>query len=182
VTTRLDKVPIRDILLDFDRTHNLVINVAYNTDEDWGPEMMGGHPLGNVVVSVSSFIRSGRPYTSSLNTKLINGARTPTEYNTNMRLSKRIRDFFGTNATFYVEVFNLFDNKILNYSYIFSTPDAGSTNNRIAAYEHYAIDDPAHGILYWQDTNSGGPFAVDQSFLIYSKSPRSFNFGFSLDL
>ena len=182
VITKLDKVPVRDILLDFDRTHNLILNLAYETKENWGPEFMGAYPFAQITLSTSSFFRSGRPYTSSFNPKLINGARTPAEYNTNAKLIKRIPNFFGTNAYFYVEVFNLFNNKILNYDYIFSTPNAGSTNNRISYYENYAIDDPNYGILYWQDTNiPSQAFAVDQSFLIYDNAPRSFNIGMVIE-
>ncbi|MDI6804559.1 MAG: TonB-dependent receptor, partial [Bacteroidota bacterium] len=182
VSTKLDKVPIRDILLDFDRTHNLIINLAYVTENEWGPNIIGMFPLENLTLSSNSFLRSGRPYTSSTNTKLLNAARSPGEYNTNIKLTKRIRNFFGTNAMFYAEVFNLFNNKILNYNYIFSTPNAASTNNRIYAYENYPINDPNYGILYWQDTNTPSQaFAVDQSFLIYDNSPRSFNFGIMIE-
>ena len=181
-SVNLENVPVRDILLNFDRTHNLIINLAYSTNQGWGPELLGSHPLDDLILSSSSYFRSGRPYTSSKDPKLINGARTPGESNTNLKLTKRVRNFFGTNATFYVEVFNLFDTKILNYDYVFSTPNAGSTNNRISAYENYKIDDPVNGILYWQDTNVAGPFAVNQSFLIYDNAPRSFNFGMTIEL
>ncbi|MBX2992856.1 MAG: TonB-dependent receptor [Bacteroidetes bacterium] len=178
----LTNVPIRDIRLDFDRTHNLVVNVGYATSDEWGPEIFGIRPFADAVLSVSSFARSGRPYTSPSNPTFINGARTPGEYNTNVKLSKRVRSFFGTNATFYIEVFNLFNNKILNYDYIFQTGSLSTPNPRIAAYEKYGINDPKHGIRYWWDTEKQGPFAVDQSFLIYSNAPRAFSFGLAVDL
>ncbi len=177
VITKLDKVPVRDILLNFDRTHNLILNLAFESGNEGEME-----PFTNMTISISSFFKSGRPYTSSRNTKLINGARTPAEYTTNAKIIKKIPNFFGTSAFVYLEVFNLFDNKILNYDYIFSTPDAGSTNNRIKFYEDYAIDNPQNGILYWQDTNiPSQAFAVDQSFLIYDNAPRSFNLGFVVE-
>jgi outer membrane receptor protein involved in Fe transport len=183
VTTKTDKVPLKDVLLSFDRTHNLIINIAFATDEGWGPSIAGVRPFGDMIFSVYSFLRSGRPYTSPSAPKLINGARSPAEYNTNARLTKRVEDFFGVRATFYFEVFNLFNDKILNYSYIFSTPNAMATSNRTAAYENYPIDDPLHGILYWNDTNVKTPeFPVDQSFLIYDNAPRSFNVGIVIDL
>lgn len=179
VTTDLSNVPNRDILLDFDRTHNLILNLAYTTQELWGPEMFGDYPMGNVSISINSFARSGRPYTSSRDVKLINGARTPAEYNTNMKLTKKIMNFFGTQATLYGEVFNLFNSKILNYSYLFAATTAGQTNSNIKPYEDYALDDPQHGVLYWNANNSlrASSFPVDQSFLIYDSAPRSFNFG-----
>lgn len=181
VTTDLSNVPIRDILLDFDRTHNVILTAAYNTPPEWGPQFLGGFPLGDMTLSATSFARSGRPYTSTENSKLINGARSPAEYNTNMRLTKRVNNFFGTGATFYVEVFNLFDDRILNYDYVFGRPTS-SNPLTLYYYEHYGIDDPGHGIRYWWNKGKQGPFAVDQSFLIYDNAPRSFNFGFMIEL
>jgi len=182
VTTDLSSVPIRDILLDFDRTHNLIVNLAYVTDPEWGPEILGGHPFGGITLSAISFLRSGRPYTSPSNLKLINANRSPNEYNTNARLTKRIRNFFGMNATFYLEVFNLFNNKILNYDYVFARPTPTNPNLALSYYEQYDIDDPNNGIRYWWDKGKQGPFAVDQSFLIYENEPTSFSIGFTIEL
>jgi outer membrane receptor protein involved in Fe transport len=181
VTSDLKDVPIRDILLDFDRTHNLIINLAYTADEEWGPTILGIQPFADATLSTSSFARSGRPYTSPKNPTFINGARAPAEYNTNVRLTKRVRNFFGLDASFYLEVFNLFDSKILNYNYVFATGTLSQPNPRIAAYENYPVDDRQHGIRYWWDTEKQGPFAVDQSFLIYSNTPRAFNFGLTIE-
>lgn len=183
VTTRTDKVPLRDVLLSFDRTHNLILNIAYTTEAAWGPRMLDAYPLGNMAVSVHSFLRSGRPYTSPSNAKLIHGARAPGEYSTNLRISKIFPEFFGTKAILYLEVFNLFNNTILNYSYIFSTPNAMTTSKRTEAYERYALDDPANGLLFWNDTNLRTPeFPVDQSFLVYDNAPRSFQLGLVIEL
>ncbi len=172
----------RDILLDFDRTHNLIINLAYNTGEESGPELWGGYPFSNLTLSAISTLRSGRPYTDPFDPKFINGARAPSEYNTNARITKRFTDFFGVAATFYAEVFNLFNQKILNYDYVFATPNAGSTNNVTKNYEKYPIDDPANGIRYYQDLIVRPAWAaVDQSFLIYDNQPRSFDFGIVIE-
>ena len=183
VTTDLSNVPSRDILLDFDRTHNLVVTLGYTTPKEFGPVMFDGHPLENFTLSLNSFARSGRPYTSSNDVTLINGARTPAEYNSNLRLTRTIDNFFGTKGTIYVEVFNLFNNKILNYDYLFAATTAGETNPYIQPYEHYAINDPQHGVLYWNQTNllKASSFPVDQSFLIYDNEPRSYNFGLALE-
>lgn len=182
ITTDLSGVPVRDITLNFDRTHNVIVNLAYVTGEEWGPRTFGFYPLSDLTLSTNSFFRSGRPYTSPKNPKLINGARTPSEHNTNIKLTKRFKNFFGVPASFYVEVFNLFNNKFLNYDYIFSTPNLASPNVLIAGYENYPIDDRTNGILYWWDKDKQGPFAVDQSFLIYGNAPRSIHFGFVIEL
>lgn len=181
VTTDLSNVPIRDITLDFDRTHNLIVNVAYRTDAAWGPTLFNHYLFGDVTVSAMSLFRSGRPYTSPTDLKRINAKRTPWEYNTNVRLTKRVRDFFGSNLTFYVEVFNLFDNKMLNYDYLFARPTPTNPNLPLQYYESYPIDDPQNGVRYWYNKGTQGPFAIDQSFLIYENMPRSFHFGVILE-
>lgn len=177
VTTDLTNVPTRDILLDFDRTHNLVITVGHVTEKDWGPKFFNVQPLSDLNVSVRSSIRSGRPYTSPADIRLINVKRAPMEYNTDLRVTKSIRNFFSVPASFYAEVFNLFNNKILNYDYLFARPTATNPNLPLQYYEQYSIDDRENGIRYWWDKGRQGPFSVDQSFLIYSNQPRSFNFG-----
>ncbi len=182
ISTSMTKVPVRDILLDFDRTHNLIINLAVQSPAEWGPEIFGTRPFSDLIVSSYSFLRSGRPYTSPSNPTLINGSRAPAEYNTNLRLTKRIANFFGAGAMLYAEVFNLFNDKILNYNYIFATPTANSTSNITQNYERYPLDDPRNGILYWPDTNPPLDWGVDQSFLIYSNAPRSYNFGIVIEL
>jgi len=176
----------KDILLDFDRTHNLIINLGYETGERWGPELSDVYPLGDLFLSVNSFIRSGRPYTYDPNSLgLLNNMRTPMEYNTNLRLTKRFRNFFGSTASIYFEVFNLFNNKILNYNYLFAqaTPSATSnnvSNDLITYYQTLGLDNP-QGVRYYNDTNRGTPFAVDMSFLLYENSPRSYNLGFVVE-
>ncbi|MDZ7262292.1 MAG: TonB-dependent receptor [candidate division KSB1 bacterium] len=177
VTTDLTNVPTRDILLDFDRTHNVIITIGYATGKEWGPLFLGVRPFADITASVHSSIRSGRPYTSPSDIRLINVKRAPTEYNTDLRLTKTIPNFFGVPTKFYLEVFNLFNNKILNYDYLFQRPTATNPNLPLQYYEKYPIDDKENGIRYWWDKGRQGPFSVDQSFLIYSNQPRSFSFG-----
>lgn len=182
VTSDLSTVPIRDITLDFDRTHNLIVNLAYRTDHEWGPTVLGEHVLGDLTLSVISFFRSGRPYTSPSNLKLINARRTPWEYNTNLRLTKRVKNVLGASMVVYLEVFNLFDNRILNYDYVFARPSPTNPNLPLQYYESYPIDDRDNGVRYWYNKGTQGPFAIDQSFLIYDNAPRSFTLGLTLEL
>ena len=179
-TDAVSKVPIKDVLLNFDRTHNLILNVAYITQDEFGPSIGSLHPLENFIVSVNAFARSGRPYTSPDNNNDVNGLRTPAEYNTNLRIAKNIKNLAGMGATFYVEIFNLFNNKIYNYNYLFNTNNKTDPNLATVAYAHYAFDDPRNGVLYWDSYNTGGPYAEDHSFMLYDNSPRSFYVGLSL--
>lgn len=182
VTTDLRNVPTRDILLDFDRTHNLVITLGYITGKEWGPSFFDFKPFAGLNVSVYSSVRSGRPYTSPSDIRLINVKRAPMEYNTDLRITKSIRNFFGIpEVSFYAEVFNLFNNKILNYDYLFDRPTPTNPNLPLQYYEQYPIDDKENGIRYWWDKGRQGPFSVDQSFLIYENEPRSFSFGVVLE-
>ena len=182
VTTDRSNVPVRDILLDFDRTHNLIISFGYMTGSDWGPEILGFRPFSDATISMISSLRSGRPYTSPSNLRLINARRTPAEYNTDLRLTKRIENFFGVRATIYAEVFNVFDNRILNYDFLFRRPTPTNPNYPLQYYEAFGIDDLGNGVRYWWDKGRQGPFSVDQSFLIYENQPRSFSFGISVEL
>ena len=130
-----------------------------------------------MVFSIYSSIRSGRPYTSPSDIRLINAKRAPMEYNTDLRVTKTIPSFLGTQAVFYFEVFNLINNKILNYDYVFDRPTETDPNLPLQYYEQYPIDDKENGIRYWWDKGRQGPFSVDQSFLIYENQVRSYSFG-----
>jgi hypothetical protein len=78
-------------------------------------------------------------------------------------------------------VFNLFDNKILNYNYLFRRPTPTNPNLPLQYYEQHGIEYPDNGVLYWWDKGRQGPFALDQSFLIYDNQPRSISFGASIE-
>src|SRR5690606_38668157 len=52
VTNDLTNVPTRDIVLDFDRTHNLVFSSTYLTDNDWGPQLGRVRPFANMSFSL----------------------------------------------------------------------------------------------------------------------------------
>ncbi len=180
-TDVVTKVPIKDVLLNFDRTHNLILNLGYFSPEEFGPDILGVHPLENLTLSVNSFFRSGRPYTPSNNSNDVNSRRTPNEYNTNIRISKLIPNFFGTAATFYCEIFNLFNDRILSYNYLFNTANKVDLNANLANYENYEWADPNHGVLYWDDQNIGNAYPVNHEFLLYDNAPRSIQLGLTLE-
>ncbi len=180
-TDVVTKVPIKDVLLNFDRTHNLIVNLAYTTEDEFGPQILGGYPLGNFIVSASAFARSGRPYTSPDNATDVNALRTPAEYNTNLKVTKLLPNFLGTAATIYAEVFNVFNDKILNYNYIFNTANKVDQNPITAEYAHYPLNDANYGVQYWDDQNYGSAYGVDHTFLMYDNAPRAFYFGIAID-
>jgi outer membrane receptor protein involved in Fe transport len=181
ITSNMKNVPMRDVVLGFDRPNNVTINLGVNTPDDFGFSIGDVYPLSNIVLSANSFLRSGLPYTSYFNTKDVNAKRTPAEYNTNLRMSKKISDFFGVPATFYFEVFNVFNDKILNYDLIFQKQTGSSKNDLKKYYETDGLDG-AQGIRYWNYENRDTPFAIDETAILYSNTPRSFNFGVQIEL
>ncbi|MCX7983810.1 MAG: carboxypeptidase-like regulatory domain-containing protein [Bacteroidetes bacterium] len=181
VSTDISKVPLRDVLLNFDRTHNLILTLAYATGEKWGPKFFDVYPFSSMVFSVRSFARSGRPYTPSGQATEINTRRTPNEYETNIRITKTLKKFLGMQASIYAEIFNVFNNKIYDYNYVFNTANKTDANQILVHYERYPFEDMTNGILYYDNYAEGTGFACDHSFVLYDNSPRSFYVGISIE-
>jgi hypothetical protein len=107
--------------------------------------------------------------------------RSPAEYNTDLKISKRIKNFYGTTLDVYAEVFNVFNNMVWNYNYVFQASLAGNNDVIIGKYldsGHYGATD---GLLYYQPTSWANGFGTDQSFILYSNQPRSYWFGVSVE-
>jgi len=166
-----DPVP-QDILLDFDRTHNLVANIGLSTPKEWGPELFGGYPLEQFTITGTSFARSGRPFSSWINTLIRMNLRAPNEYNTNLKISKVISKFIGTSATFYIEISNLFDDRIYDYTAVFNPDPANQYNLQKYTIKYERGED----IKYYEDEEHMG-YLVNQEFRIYSNAPRSTQVG-----
>jgi len=168
----------KDIILDFDRTHNLIANITLSSGTEFNAW------LSNWTFAMTSFARSGRPYTYDRSgVGVVNNMRTPAEYNTNLKLSKKIDNLMGSSdATFYIEVFNLFNRRIYSYNRVFlsSTSASGSTyiNRNIDKY-HSDLETGLNSLKYFDDFP---PFLVDQTFLLYSNEPRWFTVGVIFNL
>ncbi|MFH0991333.1 MAG: TonB-dependent receptor [bacterium] len=154
-----------DILLDFDRTHNVVLVLGVETPVEFGPQVFGAFPFEQLSVSSKSFIRSGRPYTSDLDFGERFKRRTPSEQNTDLKISKQIKHFFGVSATFYAEVFNLFNSKIYEYNPVFRNP---INRNKFES-------DQGQLPLWVSEENQ--IYTWDISYLLYDNAPRSIWFG-----
>jgi len=171
----------KDVLLDFDRTHNVVASLVFQTEEYWGPEVLGMYPFEMFSVSGTSFIRSGRPYTyDTQGLGALYNKRSPAERNTNIKITRQFSRLFGTRASVYVEVFNLFNDMIYNYNAIFRKTRNNATgtiddNRNLIKYE-----ENRESLTYYEDVNHPG-FLVDQTFMIYGNAPRSFQFGLVLN-
>jgi hypothetical protein len=107
--------------------------------------------------------------------------RSPAEYNTDIKISKRIKDFYGTILTAYAEVFNVFNNKIYNYNYLFQASLSADNNSVISRYLADNWND-SDGLLYYSQQSAYiKGLGVDQSFIIYANQPRSVWFGLSVE-
>ncbi|MCU0452713.1 MAG: TonB-dependent receptor [Bacteroidetes bacterium] len=174
----------KDVLLDFDRTHNVVGSFVVNFDRDdlwWDPTVLSGTPFTGITLSATAFYRSGRPYTYDMTGggALFN-KRSPDETNMNMKITKEFERFSGVRASVYLEIFNVFNSMIYNYNAIFrkTRNTATGTFEENRNLDLYESDRAA--MTYYEDPNHPG-FLVDQTFLLYSNAPRSFQFGIVLN-
>lgn len=168
----------KDVTLDFDRTHNLVLTLAAVTPEEWGFSFLDMYPLQHFSISLKSFARSGRPYTSNLDYGLVNHHRTPSEYNTDLKISKKVSKLFGSSTTFYIEVFNVFDQRIYSYNTVFQSASTTGSSPSIANNNASIYDADPSGLKYF---TGYAPFLVDQTFLLYSNRPIEFYVGMTVN-
>lgn len=174
----LKNTSLKDIILDFDRTHNFLISIAYMTMQNWGFKIGKIYPFEEIVISTHTSIRSGRPYSyyNAIGMVEVANERSPWEYNTDLKLTKRIKDFFGLDVSVYLEIFNIFNFKQLNYEYIFQSDVSGQINPNVTSYKLGTL-------RYLNDKRTRDPYlGLDKSFIMYSNQPRSFNIGIGIDL
>jgi hypothetical protein len=162
-----------DIYMDFDRTHNLVANIMLNTPQQWGPVLFDLYPLEQVTIAVTSFARSGRPYNSQINKLVLMGLRAPSEYSTNVKLTKQISRFFGTQMTLYAEITNLFNNRIYDYNALFNP----NINAGVGLEEYTKKFELGEDITYFTHPDSPS-YPINQEFRLYANAPRSIQVGF----
>jgi hypothetical protein len=98
----------------------------------------------------------------------------------NMKITKEFERFSGVRASVYLEIFNVFNSMIYNYNAIFrkTRNTATGTFEENRNLDLYESDRAA--MTYYEDPNHPG-FLVDQTFLLYSNAPRSFQFGIVLN-
>ncbi len=175
----VDPTP-EDIHLDFDRTHNLVVNVIFNAPPQWGPELFGVYPCEQLTVAVTSFARSGRPYNSQINRLILMGLRAPAEYNTNLKVTKQLSNLFGANASVYFEVTNLFNNRIYDYNALFN-PNVAAGIGLEEYTKQYERTENLEDIKYFSHPDSPS-YLINQEFRLFSNAPTSVQVGMIINL
>ncbi|MFH1851786.1 MAG: TonB-dependent receptor [Candidatus Neomarinimicrobiota bacterium] len=126
--------PKREYYLNFDRTHDLSANVDLRYPDNFGPSVLGRHPLGNVGVNLLYQMASGLPYTPSYSGSVSleeNSERKGWTNTLDIRVDKTA-NIGGNNLVLYAKVTNALDN--LNTQLVWSETgdpwDAGPTNYR----------------------------------------------------
>lgn len=158
----------RDILLNYDRTHALVVIAGLNTPRAWGPRIAGVHPFAALRINFLQDSRSGRPYTPSEllgdNFARLNTERAPWEHNTDLKITKSLYAN-QTRVDVFAEVFNLFNARVFDYNRVFLDPET------LRRYEN------GEDIEYALPDSNNPDFAAIQTFRIYDNLPRSVRFG-----
>ena len=158
----------RDILLDFDRRHALVLIAGLNLPQRWGPQIAGTFPLGRIRINFLQDSRSGRPYTPSEllgdNYAKLNTERTPWEHNTDLKITKGIR-VGSARLDVFSEVFNLFNTRVFDYNRVFLDSET------LRRYED------GQDIEYALPDSNNPDLAAVQTFRIFDNGPRSVRFG-----
>ena len=103
---------IKEFYLDFDRRHDIALNLLLALPVNFGPQILGIWPLERINLFVLGEFSSGLPYTpiSDDLTKRFekNSGRMPWTNTVDVRLEKFV-PFYGSTFSVFLEVTNLFD-------------------------------------------------------------------------
>ena len=107
-----ETTPKREILMNFDRTHDFNIVSGYHIPRDKGPGLFGVKILSNSRINLVYFAQSGSPYTAIVNEVAgqTNSERMPWIHQINMSFSKEFK-IGPTRYSVGLLIDNLFDRK-----------------------------------------------------------------------
>ena len=132
-----ETMPKREILMSYDRTHDMSIVLGYNVKDNAGIEIFGVNPLENSRTDIVFFAQSGAPYTPTIENipQETNSERMPWIQQVNLGLTKYFK-LHGFKFSVGLSIDNLFDKKnVLDVYNETGRPDdpGRRANNRIAA-------------------------------------------------
>ena len=109
-TTRT--MPKREILMGYDRSHDISLMLSYQINKNEGPSLFGFFPFERTRLNVMSMALSGWPYTPVIGNIAgeTNSERGPWSFTTNFNL-RRYFNVYGVDMIFGVMVQNVFDRK-----------------------------------------------------------------------
>ncbi len=162
----------KDIFLDFDRTHKLVGNLSLRTNKNAGFSLFGFHPFGDLSISGTYRLSSGRPFTWDPSGQgLQMNQRSPTEHDLRARLNKTV-SINGTGAKFYAEAFNLLNKRFFNYGRTFQDPQGEQNTFKIRYMED------RENLLTQTEF---APYFTSLEGYLFGNQPRHYRFGIEFD-
>ncbi len=167
----------KDIYLDYNRLHKLVVNLGFQTSSQAGFKILNFHPFANVSLSGTYRFLSGRPFTWDMSGQGLRfNQRTPNEHHTTLRLEKGFSKG-RTTVTTYVEVYNVLNQKIWHYNRTFSEELENLYRGR---YMEDGADVPPDEKRVMTETEFA-PYITNLQAYLLSNSPRSYRFGISFE-
>lgn len=106
-------MPKKEVLMPYDRTHDLSLQLSYVLRNNQGPEVYRYYPLEHTRLSVTSNLLSGAPYTPILSNDeagATNSERMPWYFTTNVAV-RRYLNFGESNLVLGMLVRNLFNHR-----------------------------------------------------------------------
>ena len=156
-----------DVFLDHNRKHKLVLQLGLKT-----PASSGFSLFRSLSVNGVYRVASGRPFTFDASGQGLQfNLRTPTEHNVNLRLDKKLT-INGTGTELYMEIFNLFDNKIFHYGRTFQDGTQGEN-----AIKLRFVEDPDAALTQ----TDFDPYFTSLEAYLYDNQPRHYRFGIEFD-
>jgi hypothetical protein len=133
--------PKREILMSYDRTHDISLSYALFYPENGGPSLFGYHPLQRMRMNMMFIAVSGWPYTPVVGNIAgeTNSERGPWNITTNVNI-RRYVNLFGYNMIFGMVIQNLFDwkNPIDIWPTTGKPDDPGARLNRLIEQGYYS--------------------------------------------
>lgn len=161
----------KDINLDFNRIHKLVVNLGLRTSSQAGFEIMNMRPLANLSLSSTYRFLSGRPFTWDVKGQGLRfNQRTPDEHHMTARLEKGFISG-GTTITAYIEAYNVLKEKVWHYNRTFSEDPE---NIYRARYMQYMEERDIDKVLKESDF---APYVTSLEPYLFDNSPGYFRFG-----
>jgi outer membrane receptor protein involved in Fe transport len=163
----------KDINLDFNRKHKLVVNLSYQTPSHSGLEIFNLYPFALISLSGTYRYSSGRPFTwDQTGQGLRFNQRTPNENDLSFRLEKGF-EIGMTTLTAYFEAFNVLNSKTYHYSRTFSEDPQNRYRARWADYN-------INGILTEEEFLTDvefAPYVMSLDGYLIANQPRHYRFG-----
>jgi outer membrane receptor protein involved in Fe transport len=158
-----------DIYLDYDRTHKVLVNLTLQTGDGTDFSLFGTDILKDFSLSATFRFQTGRPFTYDASGQGLRfNLRTPDERDLKIRISKKI-SVGNTDLNFYVEGYNVLNQKSFNYDRTFSEDPTNP-------YRAIFVEDIANLMTERQFA----PYTTNIESYLIGNTPRYFRFGVDL--